>query len=111
MTVTVEQFYEKFIKSMSTGEQLQLIALITHKLAADLPLALEGAPLPELPDQAQPDMAVYEHIRDLPPEQKGSPQAVLQLAGTLSVEEAEAILQAAQSARRIDWEMWDQAEE
>lgn len=97
MTITVEQFYEKFIKSMSTGEQLQLIALITHKLAADLPLveALETSPLPELPGRVQPGTDVYEHIGELPAEQKGSPQAVLQLAGTLSAEEADAILQAA----------------
>ena len=51
----------------------------------------------ELPDQVQPDMAAYEHIGELPAEQKGSPQAVLQLAGTLSGEEADAILQAGQA--------------
>ncbi len=40
---------------------------------------------------------------------KGSPQAVLQLlAGTLTDEEAEAILKAAQECRRIDWELWGQ---
>ncbi|MBM4081942.1 MAG: hypothetical protein FJ278_19710 [Planctomycetes bacterium] len=39
---------------------------------------------------------------------KGSPQAVLQLAGTLTSEEAEAILKAAQECRRIDWELWKQ---
>jgi hypothetical protein len=111
MTVTVEQFYEKFVKSMSTGEQLQLIALITPRLAVDLPLVetLEATQLPELPEQVQADMAAYEHIGELPPEQKGSPQAVLQLAGTLSAEEADAILQVAQTARQIDWEMWNQA--
>ncbi len=88
-----------------------MIALITRKLAADLPLVLEGAQLPERPDPALPDMAAYEHIRELSPEQKGSPQAVLQLAGTLSDEEADTILQGAQASRRIDWEMWNQTEE
>ncbi len=39
---------------------------------------------------------------------KGSPQAILQLlAGTLTPEEAEAILKAAQECRRIDWELWE----
>lgn len=37
---------------------------------------------------------------------KGSPRAVLQLAGTLSEEEAEAILRAAQECRRIDPSLW-----
>ncbi len=39
---------------------------------------------------------------------KGSPQAILQLAGTLTHEEAEAILKAAQECRRIDRELWEQ---
>jgi len=39
---------------------------------------------------------------------KGSPKSVLQLAGTLTHEEAEAILKAAQECRRIDWELWEQ---
>jgi hypothetical protein len=38
---------------------------------------------------------------------KGSPKAVLQLAGTLTSEEANAILQAAQACRRIDWDLWE----
>jgi hypothetical protein len=90
-----------------------LIALITHKLAADLPLveALEATQRPELPEQIQPGVNFYEYIGDLPAEQKGSPQAILQLAGTLSEEEADAILQAAQTGRQIDWEMWNQVEE
>jgi hypothetical protein len=37
----------------------------------------------------------------------GSPQAILQLTGTLSVEEGEAILEVVQDCRRIDWELWD----
>jgi len=40
---------------------------------------------------------------------KGSPQAVLKLASTLSPEEADAILKTAQECRQIDWEMWEQA--
>jgi len=38
---------------------------------------------------------------------KGSPQALLQLAGTLTPEEADAILKAAKACRRIDWELWE----
>ena len=43
-----------------------------------------------------------------PTPRKGSPQAILRLAGTLTPEEAEAILKAAQECRRIDWELWEQ---
>lgn len=39
--------------------------------------------------------------------QRNSPQAWLQLVGTLSHEEAEAIRQAVRDIRRIDWEMWE----
>lgn len=43
---------------------------------------------------------------------RNSPQAWLQLVGTLSHEEAEAIRQAVREIRRIDWEMWqEQGEE
>jgi len=106
--ITVEQFYEKFIKPMAVTERLQLVALITHELAAELP-PIEAAKVvysPELGAQAGSNIAAYEYISELPEEQKGSPEAVLQLAGTLPPEEADAILQAAQTARRIDWEMW-----
>ena len=42
---------------------------------------------------------------------KTSPQAWLQLAGTLSDEEAEALLKGVQEhLRRIEWEMWPQHE-
>ncbi len=37
---------------------------------------------------------------------KGSPLSVLQMAGTLSQEEADAILQAAKECRKIDPELW-----
>jgi hypothetical protein len=37
---------------------------------------------------------------------KGSPDAVLRLAGTLSDEEADAILAAAQRCRRVDEALW-----
>ena len=42
-----------------------------------------------------------------PKARKNSPQAWLQLAGTLTDEEAEAILKVVrEQVRRIDWEMW-----
>jgi hypothetical protein len=41
-----------------------------------------------------------------PKPRKGSPKAILQLAGTLTYEEAEAILKAARECRRIDQEIW-----
>jgi hypothetical protein len=44
----------------------------------------------------------------VPTPRKGSPTAVLQLVGTLTPAEAEAILQAAQACRRIDWDLWEQ---
>jgi len=43
-----------------------------------------------------------------PKPRKGSPKAVLQLAGTLTDEDAEAILKAAQECRRVDRELWEQ---
>jgi hypothetical protein len=55
-----------------------------------------------LDNKVQSDIDAYEHISELPKEQKGSPKAVLQLAGTLALDEAEAILQAAQTTRHID---------
>jgi hypothetical protein len=39
--------------------------------------------------------------------QKGSPQAILELAGTLQPEEAEAILKTAGECRTIDASLWD----
>ena len=45
-------------------------------------------------------------VTPVPQPRKGSPKAVLQLVGTLTPIEAEAILQAAQACRRIDWAMW-----
>ena len=42
---------------------------------------------------------------------KGSPQALLQLVGTLTEEEAEAILKVVKEhVRKIDWEMWERGE-
>jgi hypothetical protein len=38
---------------------------------------------------------------------KGSPEAVLQLAGTLTHEEAELIRQAVSEIRKIDKELWE----
>ena len=37
---------------------------------------------------------------------KGSPKAIMQMAGTLTYEESEAILKAAQECRNIDRELW-----
>src|SRR4030095_8532882 len=47
-------------------------------------------------------------VTPVPQPCKGSPQAVLQLAGTLTPAEADAILHAAQACRRIDWDLWEQ---
>jgi hypothetical protein len=47
---------------------------------------------------------------DITPEglpRRGSPAAVLRLAGTLQPEEADSILHAAQECRRVDDELWD----
>ena len=38
---------------------------------------------------------------------KGSPKAILQMAGTLTHEESEAILKASQECRHIDKELWE----
>ena len=37
---------------------------------------------------------------------KGSPKSIMQMAGTLTYEESEAILKAAQKCRLIDYELW-----
>ena len=50
-------------------------------------------------------------VTAVPQPRKGSPKAVLQLAGTLTPEEADAILQAAQACRRIDWDLWNGSRE
>jgi hypothetical protein len=54
-------------------------------------------PLP-FPDGIQVEVTVT----PVPKPRKGSPKAVLQLAGTLTPAEAEAILQAAQACCRLD---------
>jgi hypothetical protein len=41
--------------------------------------------------------------------EKSSPQALLRMAGSLSEEDAEALLLAAQECRQIDWSMWSAA--
>jgi hypothetical protein len=38
--------------------------------------------------------------------QKSSPEALLRMAGSLSDEDAEALLLAAQECRQIDWRLW-----
>ena len=37
---------------------------------------------------------------------RGSPQAVLELAGTLTAEEAEEIMAGARACRQIGWSLW-----
>ena len=37
---------------------------------------------------------------------KSSPEALLRMAGSLSEEDADALLLAAQECRQIDWRMW-----
>jgi hypothetical protein len=37
---------------------------------------------------------------------KSSPEALLRMAGSLSEEDADALLLAAQECRQIDWHMW-----
>lgn len=61
-------------------------------------------PLP-LPEGTRVEVTV---IPEQPPP-KNSPQAWLQLVGTLTEEEAKAILEVVrEEIRRIDWEMWEQ---
>ena len=107
--ITVEQFYEKFIRPMPTPEKLRLVALITGQLATDLSLveAVEDIQLPESDMEALSDTDAYNYIRTLPEKYRSSPKAVLQLVDTLDPEEADAILQAAQTSRRIDPECWN----
>jgi len=38
---------------------------------------------------------------------RGSPQAILQMAGSLSEEDADALLQGAQQCRQIDQSLWE----
>jgi hypothetical protein len=39
-------------------------------------------------------------------QEKSSPQALLRMAGSLSEEDADALLLATQECRKIDWSMW-----
>ncbi len=113
--ITAEQLYEQHIKLMSTQEKLRLMTIITQQLVKE-PALIETVESPdhsimELQDPGadiRQDIDAQEYVDELSEEQKSSPQAILKLAGTLSAEEAEAILQAAQECRRIDWEMWEQ---
>ncbi len=45
-------------------------------------------------------------LKPEPKPRKGSPKSILQLAGTLTYKEAEAILESAEECRRIDLELW-----
>jgi hypothetical protein len=60
----------------------------------------------ELPDGTRVHVDVVP--QDSP--RKGSPQAVLRLAGTLTNEEADTILAATQLNRRVDVELWEAVE-
>ena len=113
---TIEQLYEQHIKSMSVVDQLRLVAIITQHLQ----LSIESEPVQtgERPERSLlelggaeadiwPGVDAQKSVDELDGKQKGSPQAVLQLAGTLPPEEAEVILQAAQECRQIDWELWE----
>ncbi len=66
-------------------------------------------PLP-LPEGTRVEVEVREAPE--PPLRKGSPQLILKLlAGTLTPEEADAILKVVrEEIRRIDWEMWERGE-
>ena len=60
---------------------------------------------PNLPDGTE----VQVDIRPTNGVRRGSPAALLRLAGTLSDAEADAITQTAQECRRIDRTLWDRS--
>jgi len=67
-------------------------------------------PLP-YPDGTRVEVTVQPEVQPEKKPRKGSPQLIVQLlAGTLTPEEADAILKAAMECRRIDWEMWEEGE-
>jgi len=109
--LTIEQLYEQYIKPLSTGERLRLLSLISQELSAlpsdKLPSPQSSLETGDVKRTIVNDNEAQESAGKLV--KKGSPQAVLKLAGTLSPEEADAILKTAQECRQIDWEMWEQA--
>jgi hypothetical protein len=67
-------------------------------------------PLP-YPDGTRVEVTVQPELQPEKKPRKNSPQALLQLAGTLTEEEAEAIMKVVREhVRKIDWEMWGQDE-
>jgi hypothetical protein len=67
-------------------------------------------PLP-YPDGTRVEVTVQPELQPEKKPRKNSPQALLQLAGTLTEEEAEAIMKVVRKhVRKIDWEMWRQDE-
>jgi hypothetical protein len=67
-------------------------------------------PLP-YPDGTRVEVTVQPELQPEKKPRKNSPQALLQLAGTLTEEEAEAIMKVVRKhVRKIDWEMWGQDE-
>jgi hypothetical protein len=61
---------------------------------------------PALPDGSRVTVDVLPEAAP----RKGSPQAILQLVGTLTDEEAELILAGAKLARQVDPHLWEQPE-
>lgn len=57
---------------------------------------------PSLPDGTRVRVSIAAE-----PPGRGSPEAVLELAGTLSDEEAESLLSVVRASRHIDSEMWN----
>jgi hypothetical protein len=109
-TMTVQQFYRQHIKPLSVRERLQLVALITQELSdltsIEIPAQHHLTKLETAQVGAGPVSYGQEYADMLSDDPKGSPKAILRLAGTLSYEEGEAILQVVQESRRIDWELW-----
>jgi hypothetical protein len=67
-------------------------------------------PLP-YPDGTRVEVMVQPELQPEKKPRKNSPQALLQLTGTLTEEEAEAIMKVVREhVRKIDWEMWVQDE-
>lgn len=95
MTTTVEAVYQKHIEALSVQEKLQLVALITEQLASISEKQNNGEPTVKNSGFRTKEFRT------------GSPQVVLQFAGTLSTKEAQSLLLATNEARSIDWEMWE----
>jgi len=82
---------------------------LTYRGVAKALRAWRGSVI-ELDEALRPPEGTRVEVTVTPEEKprKGPPRAILQLVGTLTPEEGEAILKAAQEGRRIDWELWEQ---